>query len=91
MAKEAHGLIGRFVDADFGGDMDTQCSMIGFIFSLYGGPVSSRSCIEPITALLTIEVEYIGVTKVAKEALWLKGLALEMDLEHEAIRVHYDS
>ena len=44
-----------------------------------------------ITTLLTTEVEYIGVTEVAKEALWLKGLALEMDLAQETIRVHCDS
>ena len=40
MSKEAQGLIEGFVDADFDGDVDTCRSMIGFIFSLYGGHVS---------------------------------------------------
>ena len=42
-------------------------------------------------ALSTTEVEYIGITKVEKEALWLKDLALEMDFTQDTIRVHYDS
>ena len=91
MSKEARGLIGGFVDADFGGDVDTRRSMIGFVFSLFGGPVSWRSYLQPITTLSTTEVEYIGVTEATKEALWLKGLALEMGLTQKAVRVHCDS
>ena len=40
MSREAQGLIGGYVDADFGGDVDTRRSTTGFIFSLYGGPIS---------------------------------------------------
>ena len=76
---------------DCGGDMDTRRSTIGFIFSMFGGPISWRSCLQPITALSMIKVEYIGITEVVKEALWLKGLALEMDLAQEAVRMHCDS
>ena len=41
--------------------------------------------------LSTTEVEYIGITEAAKEALWLKSLALEMGLAQEAVRVHCDN
>ena len=34
ISREAQGLIGGYVDADFGEDVDTQRSTIGFIFSL---------------------------------------------------------
>ena len=54
--------------------------MIGFIFSLFGGPISWILCFQPIMALSMTEVEYIGVTEEVKEALWLKGLVLEMGL-----------
>ena len=43
---------------------------------------------QPITALLTTEMEYIDVTGAVKEALWLKSLMLEMDLAQQAVRVH---
>ena len=70
-----------FIDADFGGDVDICCSTTRFVFSMHGGPISWRSCLQPITALSTTETEYIRVTKATKEALWLKGLALELGLE----------
>ena len=68
--------------------MDTHHSTMGFVFSMHGGPISWRSCLQPITTLSTTEVEYIEVTEAAKEALWLKGLTLEMGLAQEAVRVH---
>ena len=52
---------------------------------------SWRSCLQPIMALSTTEAEYIGIIEIVKEALWLKGLTLEMSLAQEAIRVHCDS
>ena len=60
------------VDVDFGGDVDTPQSMIGFVFSLFGVFISWRSYLQPIMILSTTEVEYIDVTVAAKEALWLK-------------------
>ena len=91
MSREAQGLIGSYVDADFDGDVDTRRSMTGFIFSLYGGPISWRSSLQPITALSTTEVKYIKLTEAAKEVIWQKGLLMEMGLTQEAIRVHCDS
>ena len=65
--------------------------MIGFIFCLFGDPILWRSCLQPIMALSMTEVEYIDVTEVVKEALWLKGLALKMGLAREAVRVYCDN
>ena len=36
-------------------------------------------------------MEYIGITEIAKENLWLKDLVLEMGLAQEAVRMHCDS
>lgn len=91
MSKEAQGQMIRFVDVDFRGDLDTQCLTTRFIFSLNRGIVSWRSCQQPITTLSTTKVEYIGITKAAKEVLWLKDLVLEMGVLQDIVRVHYDS
>ncbi|XP_073112260.1 secreted RxLR effector protein 161-like [Elaeis guineensis] len=91
MSKEAQGKIQGFVDANFDGNVNTRHLTIGFVFNLYGGPVSWRSYLQPITIVSTIEVEYINITEATKEALWLKGLALEMGISREAIRVHCNS
>ena len=74
-------MIEGFVDVDFGRDVNTYPSTTGFVFSIHGGPISWRSFLQPITTLSTTEAEYIGVIEAAKEAIWLKGLALEMGLE----------
>ena len=91
LSKEARGQLYGYVDADFGGDVDTRRSITGFVFSLFGGPVSWRSCLQPITALSTTEAEYIGITEAAKEALWLKGLMLEMGLDQNVVWIYSDS
>ena len=44
-----------------------------------------------MTALSTTESEYISILEAAKEAMWLKGLALEMEIAHGAIRMFSDS
>ena len=70
MSRKTQGLIGGYVDADFDGDVDTRRSTTGFIFSLYEGPISWRSSLQPITALSTTEAEYIELTEAAKEVIW---------------------
>ena len=58
-----------FVDTNFGGDVDTRCWTIRFVFSWNRGTVSWSSCLQPITALSTTEVEYIGMMDIEKESL----------------------
>ena len=53
MSKEAMGQINGFMDANFGREMVTWWSTTGFMFSLFRGPVSWRSCLQPIMALST--------------------------------------
>ena len=78
MSKKAQGQLVGFVDANFGEDVDTKRSTIEFVFSLNEGSVSWRSCLQPITALSIMEVEYINIMEAAKEALWLKDWTLEI-------------
>ena len=45
-----------------------------------GGAVSWKSRQQPIVALSTTEVEYVGYTEAAKEAIWLRRLLAEIDM-----------
>ncbi|KAG1342735.1 putative Retrovirus-related Pol polyprotein from transposon TNT 1-94 [Cocos nucifera] len=74
-SKMCEGLspLEGFVDANYAGDLNTRRSTTGHLFCIYGGPVSWRSILQPITALSTIEVEYIGITEATKKALYLEG------------------
>lgn len=97
LSKEARGQIHGYVDADLRKNVDIRRSTTGFVFSLFGGPVSWRLCLQPIMALFTTEAEYIGIIEAAKKALWLKGMMLKMGLmlkmgfTQEAVRVHCDN
>ena len=69
------------VDAIYVSDLNTRRSTTSYVFCLYGVLVSWRSTLQPITALSTIEAEYIGITEVAKEALWLRRLVAKMGVK----------
>ncbi|CAL2277304.1 unnamed protein product [Prunus armeniaca] len=74
--KENAGVLG-YVDADYAGDLDKRRSTSGYVFTCVGGPISWRALLQPITALLTTEAEYIALAEVGKEAIWLSGWHIE--------------
>ena len=80
-SREDSSPLKGFVNANYAGDLDTRKSTIDYVFCMNGGPISWRSILQPITTLSTIEVEYIGITEAAKEALWLKRLIVEMGVK----------
>ena len=45
---------------------------------------------QKVVGLSTIEAEYIFLTKVVKEALWLEGFAKELKLQDQEIIVKCD-
>ncbi|RVW18475.1 Retrovirus-related Pol polyprotein from transposon TNT 1-94 [Vitis vinifera] len=84
-SKEGVGIIG-YVDLDYAGDLDKRRSTTGYIFILFGGPVSSKSQLQSIAALSTTEAEYIVATEAMKEPLWLQGLVKELGVD---VRYHF--
>ena len=45
---------------------------------MFGNLVSWKANLQSVVALSTIEVEYIGTSEAVTEALWLRGLVLEL-------------
>ncbi|XP_031251064.1 secreted RxLR effector protein 161-like [Pistacia vera] len=83
-------LVG-FVDFDFASDKDSRKYTTTYLFTLEGNYVSWKSQLQPIVALSTTEAEYVAVTDVFKEALWLQGLLSEVKLLEGAVTVYLDS
>ncbi|XP_031285874.1 secreted RxLR effector protein 161-like [Pistacia vera] len=83
-------LVG-FVDADFAGDKDTRKSTTAYFFTLGGNCISWKSQSRPIVALSLIESKYIVVTDAVKEALWLKGILIKVNLIGGKVTVYSDS
>ncbi|KAL0426860.1 UNVERIFIED_CONTAM: Retrovirus-related Pol polyprotein from transposon TNT 1-94 [Sesamum latifolium] len=78
-------LVAGYVDSDYAGDLDDRRSITGYVFTLGGGPICWKSTVQSIVALSTTEAEYMAVAEVAKEALWLNGLAKELGVEQGGV------
>lgn len=89
--ESTYPLVVGHMDLYYVGDLDYRMSTIGYIFTLRGGSICWKSIVQSIVALSTIKMEYIVVAKVAKEALWLKGLVRESSIEQGRVRLHCDS
>ena len=69
-----------YVDADYGGDLDT-CHLTGsYVFTMAGGAVSWSSKRQPTIALSTTKAEYMALTCGAQQAMWMQNWLLEVDL-----------
>ena len=83
--------VSGFVDSDYAGDLDRRRSTTGYVFKLYGAPVSWRSILHDTVVLSTTEVEYMALAEAVKEALWLWRLTEELGVEQEGVELHCDS
>jgi Reverse transcriptase (RNA-dependent DNA polymerase) len=78
--KGGGSLLG-YCDADYAGDVDSRRSTTGYIFTLSGGAISWSSRLQPTVAASTAEAEYMAAAYAVKEALWLRVLATDLDLQ----------
>ncbi|KAJ3570235.1 hypothetical protein NP233_g4536 [Leucocoprinus birnbaumii] len=60
-----------FVDSDFANDRDTRRSTDGHVFFVGGGPVLWSTKHQETVATSTTEAEYMAVSCVVQQAMWL--------------------
>jgi hypothetical protein len=84
------GLEG-FVDSDFAGDQDSFKSTSGFVFLSGGTAVSWASKLQPISALSTVEAEFISLCSGVQEALWLSKLSIDVGDPPSATVIYTDN
>ena len=63
-------LVG-YTDFDYARLINGQKSTGGYIFMLFGRPLSHLSKVQSIVVLLSCKAEYIATTKAGKKALWV--------------------
>jgi ATP-binding cassette subfamily B (MDR/TAP) protein 1 len=72
-----------YSDSDLAGDIDGRKSTSGYLVTHSGGAVSWQSRLQKCVALNTTKAEFIAVTEVSKELLWLKRLACELGFKQD--------
>lgn len=83
--------VSGFVDSDYAGDLDRRRSTTGYVFKIYGAPVSWRSMLQATVALSTTEAEYMAMAEGVKEALWLWGLLDDFGIKQDCVDLWCDS
>ncbi|KAK3895615.1 hypothetical protein Pcinc_000538 [Petrolisthes cinctipes] len=73
-------FVGYF-DADWAGDIKDRKSTSGYCFHLGGGPVSWSSKKQSCVALSTAEAEYMAIASAIQEAVWLRKLAVDIQID----------
>ena len=89
--KLARLVINAFVDSDWGGCPDTRRSTMGYIIQVCGGPVSWRSKLMSTMALSSCEAEFMALTEVCRELMWMCRFLDEIGIEYEVPNVYCDS
>ena len=87
---KGEGLLG-YCDADYAGDLDTRRSTTGYVFILNGGAVCWSSKRQPTVAASTTEAEYMASAFAVKEALWIRTLMINLDLDPGPVNIKADN
>ena len=81
-----------YSDSDFAGDTETRKSVSGFVIYLCGAAISWRSKGQKSISLSSTEAEYMAISEVAMEILYIEGILkfLDQKLKYPII-VHVDN
>ena len=80
-----------FVNVDYARNIDTKKSLTGYVFIVFGGAMSWKANLQLVVAISTTEVEYMAMTEVVKEAIWLKGITEELGMYRGKVIVYCDN
>ena len=79
--KDEKFQIQLFSDSDFAGDQEDRKSTSGALILMNGGPVLWNSKKQSCVAKSTAEAEYIALSSLASEAIWMKHFLEELPQE----------
>ncbi|XP_056647429.1 uncharacterized protein LOC130452135 [Diorhabda sublineata] len=86
--NEALGLIG-YADADYGEDRKTRKSHTGYLFQLFGSPIS-WACKQDCVADSSTHAEYIALAEATREGLWIRYLLEDYERKTQETTVIYE-
>ena len=81
--KDSMWRMVAFSDSDYAGDSDTRKSVSGYVIYLCGVPISWRSKAQRSVTLSSTEAEWIALSEVAKEVLFMAQVLKSMGIKIE--------
>ena len=75
--------IKAYCDSDFAGDSDGRKSISGFVIYMNGMPISWRSKGQKSVSLSSTEAEYMAISEVAMELLFVHGVMKFLGMDQE--------
>lgn len=91
LKSEHKQIIAGYVDSDYAECLDTRKSLTGFVFTAFGTAISWKASLQKVVSLSTTEAEYIALTEAIKEAVWLKGLVNELQMDQTCVDIFCDN
>lgn len=82
--------ISAFVDADWGSDIIDRKSTSGYVLFVFDCPILWQSKKQSIVALSTTEAEYVAVTSVATEIIWVRKLFVDLGMSIQDTTIVYE-
>ena len=90
--QETDGNVEGYSDADWASDSEDRRSTSGNVFVMSGGAISWTSKKQPTVALSTSESEYIALCFATQEAVWLRQLMKDLQMDcNTATTIHEDN
>jgi hypothetical protein len=68
-------------DSDFAGDKETRCSVCGYAMYFMGVPIAWKSKLMKSVTLSTTEAEYVSISEIVKEVLFVVAVLMSMEIE----------
>ncbi|CAA6662759.1 unnamed protein product [Spirodela intermedia] len=90
--KKEKFVFADFYDSDYGVDTEERKSTSGFCFFIGNSPVTWVSQKQIIVALLSCEAEYISLTLVACQGVWLVKFLKELTkIYFKSVKIQFDN
>lgn len=80
-----------FTDADWASEVDERRSCSGYVTIMANAAISWYSHRQDIVALSSTEAEYIALSELNREILWLRAALKEIDKVNEPTQVYCDN